>query len=114
MTARDRPTAGYYEASGDAHQYNAPQGSITVNQFDPTAGMRRRPWLAPPQAAGVIDRPELTGRLLDVVCAVDADAVAVTGVHGTGGFGKTTAAVWLCHQPQVRDRFRGGLLWVTL
>ncbi|GAB3955427.1 hypothetical protein GCM10027614_64650 [Micromonospora vulcania] len=38
----------------------------------------------------------------------------MAGVHGTGGFGKTTLAAWLCHQRQVRDRFPGGLLWVTV
>ncbi|MGI5214916.1 NB-ARC domain-containing protein [Plantactinospora sp. CA-290183] len=102
-----------FEAGGQATQYNAPHGSITVHHGSGSAVLRR-PWLAPPQQAGLVARPELTGRLIDLVCAPHTEPVAVTGLHGTGGFGKTTTVVWLCHQPRVRQRFPGGLLWVTI
>ncbi|WP_433723829.1 NB-ARC domain-containing protein [Actinoplanes sp. CA-051413] len=74
----------------------------------------RRLWLAPPLTAGIVARPEITDRLLDLVCADDSDPVGITGVHGTGGFGKTTLAKWICHEPRTKQRFPGGLLWVTL
>ncbi|MEV6761613.1 NB-ARC domain-containing protein [Streptomyces sp. NPDC051105] len=39
---------------------------------------------------------------------------SVTGVHGTGGFGKTTLAAWACHHPDVLAAFPDGVLWVQL
>ncbi|MFJ8177912.1 NB-ARC domain-containing protein [Streptomyces sp. NPDC094469] len=39
---------------------------------------------------------------------------SVTGVHGTGGFGKTTLAAWACHHPAVLAAFPDGVLWVQL
>ncbi|MFI6233289.1 NB-ARC domain-containing protein, partial [Micromonospora sp. NPDC050784] len=70
--------------------------------------------MAPPLVAGMVARPELAEPLLELVTGDVDHPIAVTGVHGTGGFGKTTLAAWLCHQRRVRDRFRGGLLWVTV
>ena len=35
-------------------------------------------------------------------------------VHGTGGFGKTTLALSVCHDPDVFMACDGGILWVTL
>ncbi|MFC8615538.1 NB-ARC domain-containing protein, partial [Micromonospora purpureochromogenes] len=103
-----------YEAREQSQQYNAPGGSITVNQHGQPAGVLRRPWMAPPLNPGMVDRPEVSGRLLGLVCQAGSGPVAVMGMHGTGGFGKTTLAVWLCHQPRVRERFAGGLLWATV
>jgi WD40 repeat protein len=104
-----------YEASGSATQYNAPYGQITVHHHHgrvPAAALR--PWMAPPMTDGMVNRPELSQQLLDLVCRDGAGPVAVAGVHGAGGFGKSTLAAWLCHQPPVRQRFPGGLLWVTV
>ncbi|MGH8906912.1 MAG: NB-ARC domain-containing protein [Egibacteraceae bacterium] len=35
-------------------------------------------------------------------------------LYGTGGFGKTTLAIWACHQPEVVAAFPGGVLWADL
>ena len=35
-------------------------------------------------------------------------------LHGTGGFGKTTLALSVCHDPDVFAAFDCGVLWVTL
>ena len=110
--AADR--GGIYQAAQRAAQYNAPGGSITVNQWAPPPAEPRRRRMAPPLTAGIVARPDVTDRLLELVCSEDSDPVGITGVHGTGGFGKTTVAKWICHQPRTEQRFPGGLLWVTL
>jgi WD40 repeat protein len=104
---------GRFEAREQATQYNA--RTLTVNNaYHPTGGTVRCPWLAPPLPAGMVARPALTDGLLQQVCGDTGTPAGLTGVHGTGGFGKTTLAVWLCHQEQARRRFPGGLLWVTV
>ncbi|MEH1168877.1 NB-ARC domain-containing protein [Micromonospora sp. CPCC 205539] len=103
-----------FEAHDHAHQFNAPDGTINVFRDSRLSRVVSRPWMAPPQTAGLVARPELADPLLDLVTG-DADGpIAVAGVHGTGGFGKTTLAAWVCHQRRVRDRFPGGLLWITV
>jgi WD40 repeat protein len=104
-----------FAAYGESTQYNAPHGTINVAHYHAGApAVIRRPWMAPPLAGGLVPRPDVAAPLAELVCGEGADPVAVTGIHGTGGFGKTTLAVWLCHQPEVRHRFPGGLLWTTL
>src|SRR4051812_10231881 len=109
------PVAGLgdeYAASGSAHQYNAPHG--TVNVHHNITKPLLRPWMAPPPAPGLVARPALSDRLLGLVTGDVDGPVGLSGVHGTGGFGKTTLANWVSHQPATRERFPGGLLWVTL
>lgn len=74
----------------------------------------RRPWMAPPLDR-MVERPELGGQLVAAL-TVPGPALAglTTSLHGAGGFGKTTLAIWACHQPEISGRFPGGLLWVTV
>jgi hypothetical protein len=37
-----------------------------------------------------------------------------TALRGAGGFGKTTLALALCHDPDVQEAFPDGILWVEL
>jgi hypothetical protein len=68
------------------------------------------PFMAPAQLHHVVARPDL----MDAVAGqLSGGSVALTtALRGAGGFGKTTLAAQLCHQ--VRDRFPGGVLWVTV
>jgi hypothetical protein len=44
-----------------------------------------------------------------------AVAVAITtALRGAGGFGKTTLAKAVCHDPRIQEMFDDGVLWVTL
>ncbi|RZB13548.1 hypothetical protein StrepF001_43530 [Streptomyces sp. F001] len=75
---------------------------------------RRRPWMAPPLDR-MVERPELADQLVSALLAPEAaDVGMTTGLRGAGGFGKTTLAAWACHQPQLPERYPGGLLWATL
>jgi len=43
------------------------------------------------------------------------ELVAITAaLRGAGGYGKTTMAKALCHDPRIRESFSNGILWVTL
>jgi hypothetical protein len=89
-------------------------------------------WAVPPLTGGEIVRP---GLVADLVAALtdsrpevpgaagagdDAAGGAVglttrvTGASGGGGFGKTTMARWVAHQPVVRRHFVDGVIWTTL
>jgi hypothetical protein len=54
-------------------------------------------------------RTATLGRALD-----NKDTSGLVVLRGDGGYGKTTLATWLCHRRETRERFPGGLLWVTL
>jgi WD40 repeat protein len=75
----------------------------------------RRPWMVPAPAGPVVDREELAGALLAALTGTGSATVGLTtALEGAGGFGKTTLAVQVCRQPEVEDRFPGGLLWAAV
>jgi hypothetical protein len=72
----------------------------------------RPPFMAEDLPQDFVQRPRefeaLRSRLLD---QERRDPLAITG---TGGFGKTTLALALCHDEQVIQAFKDGILWTTL
>ncbi|MFD3992840.1 NB-ARC domain-containing protein [Streptomyces sp. NPDC058583] len=73
-------------------------------------------WMAPPPSGPVVPRPELVAALRGALRSDNDGPVAnTTALEGAGGFGKTTLVADFCLTDQsVRERFAGGLLWVTL
>ena len=72
-------------------------------------------WSVPPLRGDEVARPELAEALVGAVLAPDATSVGVTtALVGAGGFGKTTLARMLAHDPRVRTEFSGGVVWVTV
>ena len=51
--------------------------------------------------------------LLFTLNSVDPRA-NIVGLHGAGGFGKTTLAAMICQDSQVRQAFPDGIYWLTL
>ncbi len=70
-------------------------------------------WLMPDVEPEWTARPELYGPLLSQLINPEPGLVGLTGLHGAGGFGKTTLAVQVCADDRVRARFREGV-WVTI
>jgi hypothetical protein len=70
-------------------------------------------WSVPPLRGDEVERAEVAKALVAAVLAPDAGAVGVTtGLVGAGGFGKTTLARMVCHDPRVRAEFSDGVAWV--
>lgn len=75
----------------------------------------RRLWMVPPEWGEVVPRKSLMDQLVNSLCSPEITKVAVTtALQGAGGFGKTTLAAEACRVPEVRRRFPGGILWVTI
>jgi hypothetical protein len=97
----DIPVAG--------HGTTKPTGTVSS-----PAGTGRRPWMAPPLDR-MVERPDLADRLVEALTNPETAEVGLTtGLHGVGGFGKTTLATWICHHEKIRRCYAGGLLWVTV
>ena len=72
-------------------------------------------WSVPPLPGDEVARPALAKKVIAALLAPDASAVAVTtGLLGAGGFGKTTLARMIAHDPRVRAQFPAGVAWVTV
>ncbi|MEX5635048.1 DUF4062 domain-containing protein [Parafrankia sp. FMc2] len=96
----------------------SPPALLGPGQNGPVVGdpatTRGRPWMAPPLDR-MVERPDLGDRLIAALLAPGpAEVGLTTTLEGAGGFGKTTLATWASHHPEIRRRFPGGLLWVTL
>ncbi|MEU8154195.1 NB-ARC domain-containing protein [Micromonospora sp. NPDC048986] len=75
---------------------------------------RRRPWMAPPLDR-MIERPDVGTELLRTLTEARPTEVALTTeLQGAGGFGKTRLATWVCHRPEINERYPGGLLWTVV
>jgi len=81
-----------------------------INVFQPRPEVLR-PWMAPTLTGPVTDRPSQYAALAEAVLRDDTRTVAI---EGPGGFGKTTLATMLSHDPRVSSAYPGGLLWVTV
>ena len=70
----------------------------------------------PPLPTNYIPRPRLLQAATDAILSSKCDAtVGITlTLLGMGGFGKTTMAKALCHQPAIKRHFLDGFLWITL
>lgn len=113
-------TAYHYEVAthqATIHKLPVPTPPTPVRFAEPrdfTPARRGSSWFMPvPDTRGVVARPEL---LDDIVRALQVDSarVALTGLEGAGGFGKTTLAALTCRDQRVLDLFPDGVLWKKL
>ncbi|MGH9766885.1 MAG: NB-ARC domain-containing protein [Blastocatellia bacterium] len=74
--------------------------------------------MAEPPPDDFVARPEefnkLLNHLLDPARERPVAIGATAALRGAGGYGKTTLAKALCHDPQIQSAFKDGILWVTI
>jgi WD40 repeat protein len=89
---------------------DAPEGSQQL-----TSG-RRRLFQARDLPKGYIPRPKAFDAIKHLLLnRQDGQMTAITtALRGAGGFGKTTLALALCHDPEIQAAFPDGILWVEL
>ncbi|WP_112271866.1 NB-ARC domain-containing protein [Lentzea terrae] len=103
--------AVHIEFSGSADsvvQIGAVHGDLVMGERTAAAP----PFMAPRLPAGFAERVHLGEQVLAAVLEPAGGRTVV--LCGLGGFGKTSMATWVCHQPVVRERFPDGVVWVEL
>ena len=99
------------------HFYNLDKEWDTFIGFLKSARKENRvPFMAPDQRGDFVERPqEFEALLAGVLDASRQNPLTITtALQGSGGFGKTTMAVALCHHDDVLNAFDDGILWATL
>ena len=76
----------------------------------------RVPMMAPEPPADFVPRPtEFEALKRQLLAPETKDAVAITAaLRGAGGYGKTTLARALAHDPDIEEAYFDGILWVEL
>lgn len=114
MPEHEKP-AVHNELSGSVDhvvQIGTVFGDVVIG--DRTTPPAVAPFMAPRLPAGFTERVRLGDQLLEALLEPTAGGGHPVVLCGPGGFGKTSMATWVCHQPAVRDRFSDGVLWVEL
>ncbi|MFF3444870.1 NB-ARC domain-containing protein, partial [Streptosporangium sp. NPDC002721] len=71
-------------------------------------------FLVPHRQPGWVRRTELDDVVSTLTMRASGTVGLTTGLAGAGGFGKTSLALEACHSDEVRKRFGGGVVWVTV
>jgi tetratricopeptide (TPR) repeat protein len=93
-------------------------GTIPIGRPDSALSSTTRfehsmPFMAPPRPPNVlVGREGLLAELKRQL--LESQDIPLTALQGLPGVGKTTLAIELAHDPEVRSRFSDGVLWVGL
>ena len=100
-----------------AHRYDLKNHWQTfVNHLNERCRQLRVPFMVRRLPVNLVKRTRLYDELIaNLVEDEKSRPTAITAaLRGAGGFGKTTMAQLLCHDPRIKNTFFDGILWVTL
>jgi hypothetical protein len=101
---------------GNVYELDRPESlRAFIDRLQRDSQQKRVPMMAPEPPVDFVRRPgefqALKAKLLDS----KGDAVAISAaLKGAGGYGKTTLAKALAHDPDIQDAYFDGVLWVEL
>ncbi|WP_046863665.1 TIR domain-containing protein [Microvirga massiliensis] len=101
---------------GHLYDLNIPeQKTRFVRVLEGPSQQKRVPAMAPEPPPDYVQRPREFEALKQQLLDSKGDAVAITAaLKGAGGYGKTTLAKALSHDPDIQDAYFDGILWVEL
>ncbi|MDX2163429.1 MAG: NB-ARC domain-containing protein [bacterium] len=106
-----------YEPDADAIR-SATGWAGFIGKIKAPCSTTRYPFMADDMTADFVQRPAHINRLIDSLLDSEyKNPRAITSelaLRGAGGYGKTTLARAVCHDPRIQDAFVDGVLWVTL
>jgi WD40 repeat protein len=99
-----------------AHHVPEYQTLEPLARESPAVQQLRGPFMVEDLPSDFVSRPHEFDRLVEMLLDNKRQGlVAITAaLRGAGGYGKTTIARALCHDPRFRETFSDGILWVTL
>ncbi|HXW28795.1 MAG TPA: NB-ARC domain-containing protein [Xanthobacteraceae bacterium] len=101
---------------GQFYNLDLPEHYTTlIRVLQAQSRQKRVAMMAPEPPADFVERPAEFDALKKHLLDRKGDAVAITAaLRGAGGYGKTTLAKALAHDPDVQDAYFDGILWVEL
>lgn len=91
------------------------QATAFFGQLALQAKVARVPMMAPEPPPDFVPRPDVFEPLRAQLLDAKGDSVAITAaLRGAGGYGKTTLAKALAHDPDIQDAYFDGVLWAEL
>ena len=87
-----------------------------IRVLEADSRQKRVPMMAPEPPPDFVARPKEFDALKQQLLDAKGDAVAgiTAALKGAGGYGKTTLAKALAHDPDIQDAFFDGILWAEL
>jgi hypothetical protein len=101
---------------GHVYDLDLPEHFTTlIRVLEDRSRQRRVPVMAPALPFDFVQRPAEFDTLKRQLLDAKGDATAVTAAfRGAGGYGKTTLAKAVVHDPDIQDAYFDGILWVEL
>jgi WD40 repeat protein len=96
--------------------HHASRTSADSLRENPAVPVRRRLFQARELPKEYVPRPKVFNEIKCLLLTYEENQTTpiTTALRGAGGFGKTTLALALCHDPDVQAAFPDGILWVEL
>jgi WD40 repeat protein len=89
--------------------------TMLIRVLQDQSRQKRVAMMAPEPPADFVRRPAEFETLKKQLLDSKGDAVAITAaLRGAGGYGKTTLAKALAHDPDIQDAYFDGILWIEL
>jgi hypothetical protein len=101
---------------GQIYNLDLPEHQTTlIRVVQDESRQKRVAMMAPEPPADFVKRPKEFDTLKKQLLDAKGDAVAITAaLRGAGGYGKTTLAKALAHDPDIQDAYFDGILWAEL